>query len=102
LRFVSGLGAACFVAAVLVAVSKSVEHQLATAGAVIAVLTAIVGTTIAVESRYAKAADVKEQLNELYAKQLKLKVLELDLKADPTPADRAMRQYLLQELQKSK
>lgn len=84
------------------AVSKSMERHLATAGAVIAVLTAIVGTTIAVESRYAKAADVKEQLNELYAKQLKLKVLELDLKPDPTPADRAMRQYLLQELQKSK
>lgn len=78
------------------------EKHLATAGAVIAVLTAIVGTTIAVETRYAKSAEVREQLNELYAKQLKLKVLELDLKADPTPADRAMRQYLLQELQKSK
>jgi len=78
-----------------------VERHFATAGAVIAVLTAIVGTTIAVESRYAKAADVKQQMNELYAKQLKLKVLEIDLKADPTPADRAMRQYLIQELQKS-
>lgn len=77
------------------------ERHFATAGAVIAVLTAIVGTTIAVESRYAKAADVKQQMNELYAKQLKLKVLEIDLKADPTPADRAMRQYLIQELQKS-
>lgn len=68
----------------------------------IAVITGLVTATLAVENRYAKAADVKEQLNELYAKQLKLKVLELDLKADPTPADRAMRQYLLQELQKSK
>lgn len=78
------------------------ERHLATTGAVLAVLTAIVGTTIAVESRYAKSAEVREQLNELYAKQLKLKVLEIDLKSDPTPADRAMRQYLLQELQKSK
>lgn len=78
------------------------ERHLATAGAVIAVLTAIVGTTIAIESRYAKAADVKEQLDELYAKQLKLKILEIDLTPNPTPADRAMRQYLLQELQKSK
>ena len=78
------------------------EKHLATAGAVIAVLTAIVGTTIAVESRYAKSAEVKAQLDEYYAKQLKLKVLEIDLKPDPTPADRAMRQYLLQELQKSK
>ena len=89
-------------AARLVAITKSMERHLASIGALIAVLTAIVGTTIAIENRYAKAADVKEQLNELYAKQLKLKVLELDLKADPTPADRAMRQYLLQELQKSK
>ena len=52
-----------------------IEKHFASAGAVIAVLTAIVGTTIAVESRYAKSAEVREQLNELYAKQLKLKVL---------------------------
>ena len=78
------------------------EKHLATAGAVIAVLTAIVGTTIAVETRYAKAAEVAAQLDEFYVKQLKLKVLEIDLKPDPTPADRALRQYLLQELQKSK
>ena len=76
------------------------ERQLTTIGAVLAVLTAIVGTTIAVESRYAKAAEVAAQLDEFYAKQLKLKVLEIDLKPDPTPADRALRQYLLQELQK--
>lgn len=78
------------------------ERHLTTIGAVLAVLTAIVGTTIAVESRYAKAAEVAAQLDEFYAKQLKLKILEIDLKPDPTPADRAMRQYLLQELQKSK
>ena len=78
------------------------ERWLATGGAVIAVLTAIVGTTIAIETRYAKAAEVAAQLDEFYAKQLKLKVLEIDLKPDPTPADRALRQYLLQELQKSK
>ena len=77
------------------------EKHLATAGAVIAVLTAIVGTTIAIETRYAKSAEVKAQLEEYYAKQLKLKVLEIDLKPVPTPADRAMRQYLLQELNKS-
>lgn len=76
------------------------EKHLATAGAVIAVLTAIVGTTIAIETRYAKSAEVKAQLEEYYAKQLKLKVLEIDLKPAPTPADRAMRQYLLQELNK--
>lgn len=78
------------------------EKHLATAGAVIAVLTAIVGTTIAVETRYAKSAEVRAQLEEYYAKQLKLRILEIDLKADPTPADRALRQYLQQELGKSK
>ena len=74
------------------------ERWLTTAGAVIAVLTAIVGTTIAVETRYAKSAEVKAQLEEYYTKQLKLRILEIDLKPDPTPADRALRQYLQQEL----
>lgn len=77
------------------------ERQLATAGAVLAVLTAIVGTTVAIETRYAKAAEVKAQLEEYYAKQLKLRILEIDLKPDPTPADRALRQYLQQELNKA-
>lgn len=76
------------------------ERWLTTIGAVLAVLTAIVGTTIAVETRYAKSAEVKAQLEEYYAKQLKLRILEIDLKPDPTPADRALRQYLLQELNK--
>ena len=76
------------------------DKHLATAGAMIAVLTAIVGTTIAIETRYAKSAEVKAQLEEYYAKQLKLRILEIDLKPDPTPADRALRQYLLQELNK--
>jgi hypothetical protein len=77
------------------------ERHLATAGAVLAVLTAIVGTTVAIETRYAKAAEVKAQLEEYYAKQLKLRILEIDLKPDPTPADRALRQYLQQELNKA-
>jgi hypothetical protein len=76
------------------------ERWLTASGAVIAVLTAIVGTTIAIETRYAKSAEVKAQLEEYYAKQLKLRILEIDLKSDPTPADRALRQYLLQELNK--
>jgi hypothetical protein len=76
------------------------EKHFATAGAVIAMLTAIVGTTVAVETRYAKSAEVKAQLEEYYAKQLKLRILEIDLKPDPTPADRALRQYLVQELNK--
>lgn len=78
------------------------NRWLTTAGAVIAVFTTVVGTTVAIESRYAKAQEVKEQLEEFYAKQLKLRILEIDLKADPTPSDRALRQYLQQELNKPK
>jgi Mn2+/Fe2+ NRAMP family transporter len=76
------------------------ERWLTTSGAVIAVLTAIVGATVAVETRYAKSAEVKAQLEEYYAKQLKLRILEIDLKAEQTPSDRALRQYLMQELGK--
>lgn len=76
------------------------DRWLTTTGAVLAVLTAIVGTTIAIETRYAKSAEVKAQLEEYYAKQLKLRILEIDLKPDPTPSDRALRQYLMQELSK--
>lgn len=78
------------------------ERWVTALGAALAVVTAIVGTTVAVETRYAKSAEVKQQLDEFYTKQLKLKILEIDLKPDPTPADRAMRQYLIQELNKEK
>ena len=76
------------------------EKHLTTAGAVLAVLTAIVGTTVAIETRYAKSAEVKAQLGEYYAKQLKLRILEINLKTEPTSADLALRQYLMQELNK--
>lgn len=69
-----------------------------TGGAVIAVLTAIIGGTVTIENRYAKAEEVRQQLGEYYAKQLKLRILEIDLKPNPTPADRALREYLMQEL----
>ena len=76
------------------------DRWLTGTGAALAVLTAIVGTTVAIETRYAKSAEVKAQLEEYYARQLKLRILEIDLKPDPTPADRALRQYLQQELSK--
>jgi hypothetical protein len=79
-----------------------IERHLTTIGAAVAVLTAVVGTTIAVETRYAKSAEVRAQLEEYYAKQIKLRILEIDLKPEPTPADRALRQYLQQELSEEK
>ena len=75
-------------------------RHVTTTGAVLAVITAIVGATLAVEARYAKSAEVRAQLEDYYARQLKLRILEIDLKPDPTPADRALRQYLQQELHK--
>lgn len=76
------------------------DRWFTTVGAVIALLTAIITGTITIETRYAKSEEVKQQLEEYYAKQLKLRILEIDLKPNATPADRALRQYLQQELQK--
>jgi hypothetical protein len=73
----------------------------ATAGAIVAALSVIIGATMAIETRYAKAQEVKQQLDEYYARQIKLRILEIDLKPEQTPADRALRQYLMQELQKA-
>jgi len=78
------------------------DRLVATIGGAMTLLTAIIGATMTIETRYAKAQEVKEQLEELYSKQLKLRILELDLKAQQTPSDRALRQYLMQELNKSR
>ena len=78
------------------------DRWFATAGAVIAVLTAVIGGTVAIETRYAKAQQVKEQLDEYYAKQIKLRLLEIDLKPNPSPSDKALKQYLLQVLTQDK
>jgi hypothetical protein len=78
------------------------HRWIATAGAIVAALSVIVGATVAIETRYAKAQEVRQQLDEYYARQIKLRILEIDLKPSPTPADRALRQYLVQELQKNK
>ena len=78
------------------------HRWIATGGAIVAALSVIVGATVSIETRYAKAQEVKQQLDEYYARQIKLRILEIDLKSQQTPADRALRQYLVQELQKSK
>lgn len=77
------------------------ERWIATTGAALAVLTAVIGSTMAIETRYAKSQEVKQQLDDLWQRQIKLRILEIDLKPDATPADRALRQYLQQELTKN-
>lgn len=78
------------------------ERWVTAFGATLAVLTALIGSTIAVESRYAKAVEVKQQLDEFYARQIKLRILEIDLKQQQSPSDKALKEYLLQELNKGK
>jgi hypothetical protein len=67
------------------------------------ILAAVVGGTIAIETRYARSADVREQMDSLYARTLKLRILELELKpaAQFTPADRALLLHLRQELKEA-
>lgn len=76
------------------------ERWITTIGAILAALTAVIGSTMAIETRYAKSQEVKQQLDELWQRQIKLRILEIDLKPNATPADRALRQYLQQELVK--
>lgn len=77
------------------------NRQLEIVAAAVALIATLVGATVTIENRYAKAADVERKLDEYYAKQIKLRILEIDLKADQTPSDRALRQYLQQELNKA-
>lgn len=67
-------------------------------GAGAAVLTAIVGTTITIDSRYAKSQEVQQQFAEARKQQLRDRIFELDLKPNPTAADKALREYLMQQL----
>jgi hypothetical protein len=79
------------------------SRQLEMTAAIVALLVTLVGGTVTIENRYAKAADVESKLNALYAKQLKTRILELQLKppSEFTPADRAMLLHLQQELKEA-
>lgn len=74
------------------------EKRLSIAGAAIAVLTAVVGTTVAIDSRYAKSAEVQQQFCQARKQLLRDRIFELDLKANKSAADKALREYLQQQL----
>lgn len=77
-------------------------RELEIAATVMALVTALIGGTVVVESRYAKAVDVQQELNSLYSKTLKIRILELQLKPPPlSPADRALLEHLQQELREA-
>ena len=73
-------------------------NRLSLAGGVLALLTTIVATTVTIDSRYAKSAEVKQQFCEARKQQLRDRIFELDLKIHKTPNDRALREYLQQQL----
>lgn len=74
------------------------EKHIQVVGAVLAFVVGVVGTTVTIDSRYAKSQEVKRQLDEYYTRQIKLRILEIDLKSNPSASDKALRQYLIQEL----
>lgn len=68
-----------------------------------ALLTTVVSGTVVIEGRYAKANDVQHNLQSLWAKTLKLRILELELKPAEqfTTADRALLEHMKQELREA-
>lgn len=77
--------------------------QVELVAGLLALLTTIVTGTVVVENRYAKAVDVQQQLNSYYARSLKTRILELQLKppAQFTSSDRALLEHLQQELREA-
>mgnify|MGYP006287599823 CR=1 FL=1 len=78
------------------------EKRLTVVAAVVALFTGIIGTTVAVDQRYAKSAEVEAQFAEARRQQLRDRIFELDLKPAPTAADKALRGYLQQQLNDTK
>lgn len=79
------------------------NRQLEILASVAALIATLVTATITIENRYAKAVDVESKINAVYAKQLKTRMLEIQLKPPEsfTPADKAMLLHLQQELKEA-
>ncbi len=67
-------------------------------GGLLALLTAVIGTTVAIDSRYAKSAEVQQQFCQARKQSLRDRIFELDLKSDKSASDKALREYLMQQL----
>ena len=74
------------------------NQPLSLLGGLLALLTTVVATTVTIDSRYAKSAEVKQQFCQARKQQLRDRIFELDLKENKTPNDRALREYLQQQL----
>lgn len=79
------------------------SRHLEVFAAATALLIALVTAVVTVETRYAKSAEVQAKINDLYARQLKLRILELQLKPETqfTAADKALLDYMQQELRET-
>jgi hypothetical protein len=67
-------------------------------GALATALTAVIGTTITIDARYAKSAEVQEQFCKARKQALRDRIFEIDLKPDRSASDKALREYLSQQL----
>jgi predicted dinucleotide-utilizing enzyme len=74
------------------------DKRVSLIGAAFALLTTVIGTTLAIDSRYAKSEEVKQQFCQARKQQLRDRIFELDLKSERTASDRALREYLQQQL----
>jgi hypothetical protein len=74
------------------------DNRLSLLGGLLALLTTVVATTVTIDSRYAKSAEVKQQFCQARKQQLRDRIFELDLKTPKTPNDQALREYLQQQL----
>jgi len=76
----------------------AVSSQLSLFGGALALLTTVVATTVAIDSRYAKSEEVRQQFCEARKQQLRDRIFELDLKPTKSASDKALREYLQQQL----
>lgn len=74
------------------------DTRLSIVGALLALVTTIVGTTVAIDGRYAKSEEVKQQFCEARRQNLRDRIFELSIKAEKTASDRALKEYLQQQL----
>lgn len=74
------------------------DKKIQIGAGILAIITAIVGTSVTIDNRYAKSQEVKEQFCEARKQQLRDKIFELDLKSPKTTNDKAMRAYFEQQL----
>jgi len=78
------------------------DKQLQLFGVLATILITVIGTTITIDNRYAKSQEVRHQLENYYEKQLELRILEINLKRQKTPEDRALLEYLKQQIDNGK